>query len=363
MRHLAVLIKPASGMCNLNCRYCFYRDEQDLREIKNKGFLSDETARILIGRALLESTHEVTFAFQGGEPTLIGLAFFERFCATVDELNRENRTVHYCIQTNGILIDEKWCKFFHDRKFLVGLSLDGSAEIHDFFRVRGEMGTFREVTRAAQLFKRFSVDFNILCVVTDQLARHPQRVYRSLTKSGYQFLQFIPCLNGFDDESEEYSLKAETYGKFLIETFRLWAADFKAGKHVSIRDFDNWIRVLCGYPPEMCSANGFCSCQFVVEGNGDVYPCDFYCLDEWQIGNVRENSFREMFESDVAQAFMKSGVCRNETCRICPYFAICRGGCRRNRSRGENQFCSAYRAFFDACLPEMKEIANYLMHR
>lgn len=374
MKSLSLLIKPASGNCQLRCRYCFYENVSESRETSNYGLMSLDTLDLLVKKAIAETTESCTFAFQGGEPTLAGLDFYrelirlqEKFRA---EYQKKSLVIHNAIQTNGMLLDDDWCAFFAQNKFLVGLSLDGDKDIHDLNRIDAQgKGTYSRVMKAARLLEKHKVEFNILVVVTSQLARRAKHVYHSLVKNGFRYLQFIPCIDDFGLEpgSSPFSLTAERYGEFLKTLFDEWYKDFMAGQYISVRHFDNWVHMLQGQSPETCSMSGRCTCYGVVEADGSVYPCDFYVLDPWKLGTVQENSFEEMLTCQLAQDFVAASWPVAPKCQVCKYYTICRGGCRRDREpllAGEGQeaslniYCDAYLAFFDHALGRMQQIAR-----
>lgn len=277
-----LLIKPASSMCNMRCKYCFYADVSKNWKTEFYGMMNEDTLEILVKRVFEYATGYAGFAFQGGEPTLAGFGFYRNLIALQERYNTRKIPVYNSIQTNGFGLNEEWAKFFADHHFLVGLSMDGIKEAHDALRLDAQgSGTYEAVAKSAALLERFGVPFNILCVVNHFVARHPQKVYQNLKK--YRYLQFIPCLDSFEGEKENYSLSSSRYGEFLKATFDLYYRDFLSGNYVSVRNFDNYIRMLQGYPPESCGMNGICSCQFVVEGDGSVFPCDFYVLDRWKL--------------------------------------------------------------------------------
>ena len=362
-----LLIKPASSLCNLRCKYCFYADVSESRQRSSLGMMSLETLEQIVRRAFEYADGFAGFAFQGGEPTLAGLDFFRSLLTFQEKYNAKKLPVHNSIQTNGMLINEDWAKFFSDHHFLVGLSLDGTRESHDALRQDAAgHGTFDRVIRAAETLSRYRVDFNILCVVNNFVARHPRRVYEQL--KSYGFLQFIPCLDGFEAEKNAFSLTPARYTDFLRQTFDLYYRDFMSGHYVSVRNYDNYIHMLMGHPPENCAMNGQCSCYCVVEGDGSVYPCDFYVLDDWKLGHVADNTLSEMIASKRAAEFIAASQYVSEKCRSCRYYPICRGGCRREREPfinghpGLNRLCDCYRTFFDENLNRMLGIANILQH-
>lgn len=361
MKRISFLIKPASSLCNMRCRYCFYADVADHRQVRSHGVMRPATARALIDRALaLGEDADITFAFQGGEPTLAGLDFFRAFTAYVEE-HRMRQTIHYALQTNGYLVDDEWAAFFREHDVLVGVSLDGDAELHDWLRpdAAGE-GTFSRVMDAIALLRREGVQFNILTVLTDQLARHPQRLYRFYRAQGFDYVQLIPCLPGLDGESDAYSLEPEAFASFYKTFFRLWAADYRAGRPMSVTLFDNLVPMFAGHRPQQCGMLGACAPQFVVEGNGDVYPCDFYVLDRYRLGNVVTDTLEDMATAPALAAFLNEPRRACSACADCPFEGICHRNCKRmNVSYYRADWCG-YRDFLEYAAPAMAQIARTL---
>ena len=362
------MIKPASGLCNLQCDYCFYTDETRHRRVPFYGIMQSETLEAIVKKAFQTATRACCFAFQGGEPTLAGLDFYRRLVQLQQRYNVRGVQIQNAIQTNGYVLDESWAQFFAEHRFLVGISLDGTREIHDSFRKSPDGGgTYCTVKKAVSLLEQYAVEYNILCVVTGPAARHPQKVYQAL--KDYRYLQFIPCLDGIDGERRPYTLTPERYGGFLKTVFDLYYQDLTHGVSISVRDFDNYIRMLSGQAPELCGMNGTCTCQLVIESDGSVYPCDFYVLDEYRLGSVFDSSFEELLCCGAAREFVETSYAIPASCRACEWFALCRGGCRRNREAGSsgtlgrNRFCNAYREFFRHAYPRMAQLGQnlYLM--
>lgn len=369
MKSITFLIKPASSLCDMRCRYCFYHDISDIRKVKSMGIMSEDTARTLIQAAFaaVEPGGFVQFTFQGGEPTLAGLDFFRRFIALERQYHAKGITVGHSIQTNGLCLNEEWAVFLKEHDFLVGISIDGNQAIHDTYRVdaSGE-GTWERVTSNLALLDRIGVASNILCVISSVVAKNPRKVYASLRKLGNHPMQFIPCLDPLEAQrgGEMYSLKPENYGKFLCGLFDCWYRDWKAGNYISIRIFDDYLRILMRMSPSTCAASGACGSYLVVEGDGSLYPCDFYVLDEWKIGNIREMSAKEALRSPVSVRFVKEGTLRPAACRVCPYFPICRGGCRRDWTQVRNHYyCTSFKTFFSYALSRLQEMAQVAMGR
>lgn len=359
MKPLNLLIKPCSGMCNMNCTYCFYHDLMSKREIPSHGFMSRQVMEGLIRKALDYARGQCSFGFQGGEPTLIGLDFYREFTALVDQYKDRKLKVTYFIQTNGYQLSEEWIRFLAEHHFLVGLSLDGTIHTHNACRKNYDgQETFSRVMETIGLLDRYKVEYNILTVVNKFTAMNAEKIYRFYHKNGFRYLQFIPCLDpmGLERGKESYSLLPEAYGRFLCRLFDLWYDDYCHGQMVSIRTFDNYLGMLKGYPPEACDMGGRCSIQHVVESDGSVYPCDFYVLDEWRLGNVLEDSFDDFRKKERAEAFIDSSLSIHEDCNACRYFKLCRNGCRRMREGngdGRNYFCQSYKMFFDYALDRM----------
>lgn len=352
MPPLSIMIKPASSLCNLRCKYCFYCDVAAHRDVFSLGKMEESTAENLIKSALsFAEGCSVAFAFQGGEPLIAGKEYFENFVSLVKRHNSRNSEIFYSIQTNGTLVDDEWARFFHDNKFLVGLSLDGDYEGNKFRVDDKGQNSYYKITKAANKFIKHKVEFNILTVLTGYCAENAERIYKHFRSMGYKYLQFIPCLRPMGDTTQsELYMTTDQYADFLIRIFNLYVKDFTRGNYVSIRQFDNWVRMYLGERPEQCGLAGHCTHQFVAEGNGNIYPCDFYCTDEWLLGNINDKSLQEMAKSKTAYNFIKESLDVSERCKSCRFYALCRqGGCKRNRESGD--YCSSYMKFFSSCLP------------
>lgn len=369
MPPVQLLIKPSSGMCNLRCTYCFYSDITRKREQENYGFMTLETIEAIVKKTLDYADGSCGFAFQGGEPTLIGLDFFKEVLRMQEKYNTKKLQINNSIQTNGYHLDAEWAQFLAENRFLVGLSLDGIKQTHDAYRKNGDgRETFADIMVTAELFNRHHVEYNILTVVNQKTAAKISKIYAFYQKNNFRYLQFIACLDpiGETPGERDYSLTPEAYGKFLIELFDLWYLDLCGGKQPYIRQFENYIAILLGYQPESCEQRGICSVQNVVEADGSVYPCDFYVMDAYRIGNFNQDSFKTIRERGKTCGFVEQSLQQKETCINCPYGELCRGGCRRHRmvdengQLGENYFCQSYQMFFEAALPRMREIAMRL---
>ena len=261
MKSVNLLIKPASSLCNLRCRYCFYEDEARNRTQRSMGVMSQALAQQLICQAFdaVDAGGAVNFTFQGGEPTVAGLPFFRDFAQTVRTHCPAGVSVHYAIQTNGTLLDEQWAAFLKQEHFLVGLSLDGMRRVHDSLRLDAAgSGTWQRVLAAKSLLEKYGVDYNALCVVTADCARRGEQVYKNLKNLGFRYIQFIACMDpiGRPRGQEPWSLTPEEYGVFLCRIFDLWYQDWKKRDYHSIRLFDDYIHILLGDGASTCATCG-----------------------------------------------------------------------------------------------------------
>ena len=353
MKPLTLLIKPAAGLCNMNCGYCFYRAASETRENR---VMAEDTADMLIQRIREYRPSALSVMFQGGEPTLAGHGFFRSF---TEKLERSVPVpVSYALQTNGLLIDDGFARFFREHGFLIGISLDGDEITNDRFRLdKSGAGVFTRVLNAAATLEKHKVEYNILSVVDDENAKDTERTYAFFKKHGFRWLQFIPCI----DEGGGVSLSEDGYAYFLKRSFDLWYDDFIRGEYISVRHIDNYVGILMGNPPENCAMCGVCGSYYVVEADGSLYPCDFYCRDEYRLGSVFDDA--PFSPNEKQKEFIRQSYAIHDFCRDCKYYAICRGGCRRDRTDGftKNRYCRAYREFFDHAADRMAQIARKLM--
>lgn len=347
MPPLTLMIKPVSGLCNMQCRYCFYRDEMSRRETPLHEPMTLRTLENLIRRAMLRAEGELNLIFQGGEPTLAGKDFYRQLLLLEKKYRRADVTIRHAIQTNGLALDEEWCAIFREGGFLVGVSLDGTAALHDLNRRdRAGQPTAERVLDSISLLRREKIPYNILCVVTETMAAQAKQVFSALRE--HAFLQFIPCM---DDGTGAPLLTSRDYGGFLIDLFDCYEQAYHSGKPVSIRTFDNWLAMACGYPPESCAMNGHCARATLIEADGSVYPCDFYAVDEWYLGNINDTALPRLERADAAERFVQP-LPLPEQCRECPWLLLCRGGCRRDREphsesiEGVSRWCEGLQLFF-----------------
>ncbi len=369
MPPISLLIKPASSLCNLSCQYCFYHDMTSNNLFPDYGIMSEVMLESLVRKALDYADHTCTFAFQGGEPTLAGLSFYEHLIELQTQYNHKKVKIHNVIQTNGLALDEKWACFLSANHFLVGLSLDGPKNINDRHRLHLDgKSSFNRVLHSMQLLNKHQVSYNILSVVTDQASSHAHQIYRFFKRQKIQYMQFIPCLDPIikADGINPISLSSEAYARFLKDLFDIWYHDVKDGEYVSIRYFDNLLGILVGNVTESCDMTGQCSLQYVIESNGNIYPCDFYATDDWCLGNIKEQDFLETKSTKKASDFINISMDIDSKCRSCKWMPLCRGGCRRHReTNGKdclqlNRYCSAYIDFFEHTYSRLNHIAQKL---
>lgn len=367
MPPIQLLIKPSSGRCNLRCKYCFYEDIMDKRDTKCLDFMSFETLEIIIKRAMQYADKFCSFAFQGGEPTLVGLDFFQKVIHLQKKYQKEGVLIENVIQTNGYKLTSEWVEFFLQNNFLVGLSLDGIKRTHDIYRTNAAgVGSFDEIMKSVALFKKYNMTFNILTVVNNMTASNIKKIYAFYKKNSFQYQQYIPCLEPLLEKrgEKEYSLLPETYSRFLITLFQLWYQDLLIGEQPYIRQFENYIAILLGEMPESCELKEKCGIQNVIESDGSVYPCDFYVLDQFCLGNLHNESLDEITKKKRAIDFIEESRIDLEECIECEYYTLCHGGCARQREeneihgRGKNYFCESYKEFFKETLPKLQYIAE-----
>ena len=362
MKQLSIMIKPASSLCNLRCKYCFYADITSQREIRSYGIMKDAVLDQMLKniRQDLSPGDHITFAFQGGEPALAGLSYFGRFTEICDSW--KDIDVSYAIQTNATLIDEEWCRFLKEHHFLTGISLDLHRTSHNSTRLDTEgNGTYQCVMDAISLLRKYKVEFNILCTLTSDIARYPGKVWRTIEKEDFRYVQFTPCLDELDMEKHHsYALTPSAFADFYREIFRYWLPEFKKDNYYSIKLIDDIVNQLAYGICTACGLNGVCQPQLVIEADGSVYPCDFYCLDEYCLGSITKDSLKDLYTASVSSpAHTRPAL--SPDCMTCPYVSLCGGGCKRmNREVfycPDEKICG-YRMFLDEAMPELVRIAR-----
>lgn len=365
------LAKPVGSVCNLSCAYCYYLDKADLYG-GHEPIMSDELLELYI-RQYIEAVEvpTVTFCWHGGEPLIAGLDFFRKAVMWQQEY-RGGKLIENTLQTNGILVNDEWCEFFHEHHFLIGLSLDGPEDIHDSFRRdKGGQATFARVLHAVQLMATHSVDFNILCTVNAHSTGRGKEVYHFLRNLS-PFIQFLPVLEYVNDKGHivspgtpeaqptPYSIHPEAFGQFICDVYDEWVrAD--VGR-IFIQLFDNTLAQWCGIPSSLCAFTEICGDGLVVEHNGDVYSCDHFVYPQHKLGNIRDTHLGKLYHAPehfrfgAAKYDMLPGVCRH-----CRWLFLCHGECPKHRfsstTKGEdglNSLCKGYKQFFAHTENDMK---------
>lgn len=353
------MAKPASSRCNLNCRYCFYIEKPQ------QPMMDDATLERFISQHIAaQPGPEVIFAWQGGEPTLCGLAFFQRALA-LQKQYANGKQIHNAFQTNGLLLNDAWCRFFSENGWLVGISLDGPADLHDAFRVnRSGKPSHHKVVKAIDMLVQYRVEFNLLVVVNSLNSQQPQRLYRYLRELGTPFVQFIPLVEC--DESGKLtaeSVSAEEWGVFLTGVFDLWVRE-DIGR-VYIQLFDSTLGVWSGYPSQMCAFSETCGHAFALEANGDLYQCDHYVSTEYLLGNIHQQTLQTLNARPEVDDFGQQKQRElTASCRQCSVLRFCQGDCPKHRiSDGKSALCAGYRHFFTHSAPHMKAMRDLLKQR
>lgn len=352
-------------MCNLRCRYCFYANVSSLREISSYGKMKQEVVDKLIQQIFmdLKDNDQITFTFQGGEPTLAGLIYYQHFIEFVQQQTKQVK-VHYALQTNGVLINKQWCKFLKEHDFLVGLSIDGHPQFHNQNRLDAKgKGTFERVLQAKMLFDVYRIEYNVLCVLTNQLATHAEEVVHFIKRENIHYIQFIPCLDELKEEkNNDYVLTPKKFFTFYRDFFQLWWTELVKGNYIRVKLFEDVIHLLVNQQVTACGILGNCQVQYVIEADGGVYSCDFYVLDEYRLGYIQEQTLKEIFESPPLKKFLCPKKQPLKKCEQCVFQQMCGGGCKRMKEVmyvDKNNFCG-YQAFLSLFIPKISEILRYI---
>lgn len=361
MKYISFLIKPASSLCNMRCRYCFYYDVASHRSVSSYGIMQEDTMQALIDKALaLDKLADITFAFQGGEPTMAGIAYFYAFTSYV-ETHKQKQRIHYALQSNGISINDKWCALFKKYQFLIGISMDGYRELHNYMRQSEAYGdTFDTVMQTIANLQKWQIEYNVLSVLTSHMAKHPQKVFNFFKKQQIRYVQFIPCLPGLKEERTTYSLQPAAFASFYKTYFDLWYREYEKGNYMSITLFDNVILMFRGIQPQQCGMTGQCVPQFVVEADGQVYPCDFYVLDTYACGNMMHDSLTDMVRHKKMHDFLSEPRRFCKKCADCQFEMLCHRNCKRQNITYYSENYCGYRDFLEYAQERMVKIAKQI---
>jgi uncharacterized protein len=369
------MVKPRGPVCNLACQYCYYLKKDQLypaADFRMSDALLEEYTRQYLAA---QPSGEVTFAWQGGEPTLMGLDFYRKAVEFQARYRRPDTVIRNTFQTNGVLLDETWCNFFLEHDFLIGLSLDGPSHLHDVYR-RDKAGrpAFEAVWKALQLLHKKQVQFNTLTCVSAASAGNALEVYRFLRdEAGSVFMQFIPIVerdneNGFQAGSRVTgrTVDGRQYGDFLIDVFDEWVRQ-DVGR-VFVQFFESSLLAWMGLPPGLCTLEETCGQALALEFNGDLYACDHFVEPDYCLGNITSKPIEKLVQSAPQARFGKNKQAALPAyCQACEVRFLCNGGCPKDRllktpdrQPGLNYLCAGYRAFFNYASPFLRRMAAFL---
>ncbi|HEX5481970.1 MAG TPA: anaerobic sulfatase-maturation protein [Terriglobia bacterium] len=382
-----IMTKPVGPICNLDCKYCFYLEKEKLYPGQSDWKMPQDVLESYISQYIqAQSADTISFAWQGGEPTLLGVDYF---CKVVELQQKysDGKRIENAFQTNGVLLDDRWGEFLAENKFLVGISIDGPGEIHDRYRVdKGGQPTFNRVMRGLRYLNKHGVEFNTLTVVQRHNSQHPLEVYRFLKEAGSGFMQFIPIVERVaprpsgaglvlispqDHQTaavSEWSVEPTQYGKFLCRIFDEWVRADVGRRYIQI--FDVALEMWLGLPASLCVFRETCGGAMALEHNGDLYSCDHFVYPENKLGNIMESPLASMTASPQQTKF---GLDKRDAlpryCRECDVRFACNGECPKHRftktpdgEEGLNYLCAGYKLFFHHVGPYMQFMANELRH-
>ncbi len=379
-----IMTKPIGPRCNIDCKYCYYLEKEKLFPDEKKFRMPEDVLESYI-RQVIETSLEagmadVPFAWQGGEPTMLGVGYFQKIVELQKKHAPPGTKITNALQTNGMLLNDEWGTFLQDAGFLVGISIDGPRKIHDHYRVdRAGRATFDTVMRGLEILQRHNVEHNALCTVHRANGIKGKEVYKFLKNAGLDYIQFIPIVerNGSDglagapqvdmdpgNSVTEWSVSPRVYGKFLCDVFDIWFRN-DIGK-ISVQYFDVQLGLWLGGPSTLCVFAETCGNGLALEHDGSLYACDHYVYPEYRLGRITETPLREMLWTDRQRAFGQDKLTGlTAQCRSCRYRFACNGGCPKHRfavSRdgepGHNYFCESYTMFFKHAGKRMQAMAE-----
>lgn len=391
------MLKPSGAQCNLDCSYCFYLHKQDMLHQPKIPRMAESMLELHIKQYIEAQTgSEVVFSWQGGEPTLMGLEFFQRVVELQKKYAKPYQTIENDLQTNGILLDEDWCAFLRKNNFLVGLSIDGPADLHDIHRYnKGGQSTHRKVMHAVQLLHQYHIPFNALCVVNRDNSKRPLDVYHFLRDYVQpRMIQFIPGMESaqfqnvapghwkqkdlpklgssaaqpgtVDSMVTDWSIAADDWGIFLSTVWKEWLEhDFG---QVFVDQFENITSMMLGYGAQKCVSGQICGKSLAIEHNGDLFSCDHFVYPEYKLGNIQDIHQGDLVFSERQKEFAYAKSNSLPTyCRKCPYLQLCWGDCPKDRflktpdgEAGLHYLCSGLKKFFHTATTSKHEIVKRL---
>jgi len=382
-----IMAKPTGAICNLDCKYCFYLEKEKLYpSVKNWAMPDDVLEKYIKEYIQSQKVPEIIFAWQGGEPTLLGIDFFKK-AVQLQKKYADGKKIENAFQTNGILLNDEWCSFFSENNFLIGLSIDGPREIHDKYRVhKGGQPSFDKVISGLEYLKKHKVEFNTLTCVQKDNAYKALEVYEFLKEIGSRFMQFIPIVErkSLNEASElklvqpsykeeavvtDWSVEALQYGKFLMEIFDQWVRK-DVGKYF-VQMFDVSLGLWHGLGSSLCVFKETCGQALAMEHNGDVYSCDHFVYPENKLGNIMEESLNKIVDSEQQIQFGTDKKTKlPQFCIDCDVRFACNGECPKNRfiktpdgEEGLNYLCAGYKYFFQGIAPYMRFMSDELANK
>ena len=388
-----VMTKPIGAICNIDCKYCYYLEKKQLYPGTKNFRMTDATLDNYVRQYIeAQSVPDIGFAWQGGEPTLLGVDFFRKAVAMQKKYCPPGKRVTNALQTNGTLLNAEWCDFFRENGFLIGLSIDGPRDLHDYYRVdKGGQPTFDKVMKGLDLLKTHQVEYNTLTVVNRQNSRRPLDVYNFLKHHGSGFMQFIPLVervgegqsfaappdpdpnsNGAEEKNSPitpWSVESKQYGEFLCTIFDEWVHNDVGNIFVQL--FEVQLAIWMGHPAALCVFAETCGGAMAMEHNGDLYSCDHYVYDKFKLGNINDKPMAELANLPFQQKF---GADKRDAlpkfCRECDVRFACNGECPKHRfiqtpdgEDGLNYLCAGYLKFFHHIDPYMKQMGELLKNR
>ena len=359
-RPLYVMLKPAGPMCNLACHYCYYLEKRELYPTDKHPTMSKELLEEFTRQYIEAQTMpQVLFTWHGGETLLRSVDFYQH-ALKLQRRYAHGRQIDNCLQTNGTLLTDEWCKFFKENNFLIGISIDGPQEYHDHYRkTHNGRPTWNDVMRGIHLLQKHGVEWNAMAVVNSYNADHPLEFYRFFKEIGCQYLQFTPVVEQIEGEVTDFSVTPNQWGTFLCKLYDEWVKQ-DVGE-IFVQTFDATLANWVGEAPGVCSLSAMCGHAAAMEFNGDVYSCDHFVFPEFRLGNIRQQSLTSLMYGERQKAFsrMKHDALPRQ-CRECRYLFACHGECPKNRfatdsygNPGLNYLCQGYLRFFEHVAADM----------
>jgi len=365
MREFQVFVKPAGAVCNMACGYCYYLKKEQLYPDHSFRMADGLVENYIVQHIQTAATPVISFCWHGGEPTVLGLDYFKRIVALQHKHQPPGRRIMNGIQTNGILLDEEWCRFLSQEGFGVGLSLDGPPELHDLYRVtRGGGPTHRETMRAFELLRRYRVPCDLLCVVHDQSVTQPMKLYRFFRQIGSEYVGFLPVVERVEGAVSAHSVRPEALGAFLCTIFDEWLR--RDVGRITFQFFDEASRPARGLEHSLCIFRETCGDIPVIEHNGDFYCCDHFVDEKHRLGNIGEKPLADLLDSPAQIAFGRAKLdALPRYCRMCGVRSMCNGGCPKDRfietpdgEPGLNYLCAGLKRFFEYARPQISRLAS-----